>query len=119
MGSEQLLRSTPQGTELPQGTGALGTMSWPRQHWHSGSCRVSGVVLPVWAQIPAGEPRRDFNRFFALLWLSPNTRGPNKGVKTVELHVKCVNSVLESKGITQSFRCEPVKLGNSYLLKCR
>jgi len=27
------------------------------------SCRVSGVILPVWAQISAGEPGSDFNSF--------------------------------------------------------
>lgn len=119
MGSEQSLRSTQQVTELPQGTGALGTVSWPRQHWHPDSCRVLGVVLPLWAQIPTEEPGRHFNSFFALLWLSPDIGGPNKGVKTVELLVICANSVLESKRITQSFWCEPIKLGNTYLLKCR
>lgn len=91
MGSVQPPQSTQQITELPQGTGALGTVSRPRQHWHPGSSRVLGVVLPLWAQMPAGEPGRDFNSLFVLLWLSSDTRGPNKGVKTVELHVICTN----------------------------
>lgn len=52
-GLRAALQSTQQVTELLQGTGPLGTVSRPRQHWHPGSCRVLGVVLPVWAQIPS------------------------------------------------------------------
>ena len=34
VGSEQPMLSTQQVTELPQGTGTLDTVSWPRQRWH-------------------------------------------------------------------------------------
>lgn len=120
MASEQPPWSTQQVSELPQGTGALGTVPWPGQHWHPGSCSVSGVVLPVWAQIPAGEPGRDFNSCFLHCSGSLQTQGvPTRVWSLLNSCVICANSVLESKGVTQSSRCEPIKLGSSYLLKCR
>lgn len=66
-------------------------------------------------KFPAGEHGSDFNSWFGWLWLSLDTRGPNKGVKTVELCIIRAISVLESKGVAQTFRCEPMKLGNHYL----